>query len=330
MSEQLERPLLPSQPTRRLRTGSSVWEVPEVARGAYPGPVARRGPLARVLSALRVRQWTKNALVLGAPIASGRVLDGPVALGAAVAFVAFCLAASCVYLLNDVRDAESDRRHPLKRLRPVASGEIAVPTAVAGAVLLGAGALALAFARNPELGTTIVVYLAVQAAYSTGLKDQPALDLAAISAGFLLRAIAGGVAAGLPMSPWFLLVATFGSLFMVAGKRYSEMRRLGSASGTRRSLESYSESYLRFIWSMAAGVTVVVYCLWVMAAIAPDSGPPWALFSLAPFVLGLLRYAADIDRGTAESPEDIVLADRHLQVIGLAWLVLVVLHAASR
>jgi decaprenyl-phosphate phosphoribosyltransferase len=224
---------------------------------------------------------------------------------------------------------EADRRHPVKRLRPVPSGEVSIPAAVATAVVLGASAVALAFLRNPELGVTIVAYLAVQAAYATGLKDQPALDLAAISSGFLLRAIAGGVAAGLAMSPWFLLVATFGSLFMVAGKRYSEMRRLGSSSGTRRSLESYSESYLRFIWSMAAGVTVVVYCLWVMAALSPGSGPPWALLSLAPFVLGLLRYAADIDRGTAESPEDIVLADRHLQVIGLAWLVLVVLHAAS-
>jgi len=327
MSEQLERPLLPSQPIAGPGEQHSAW----AGTGDRALSSPRRGVLPRLTASLRVRQWTKNALVLGAPVASGRVFDSTVAAGAVTAFVVFCLASSCVYLLNDVRDVESDRRHPVKQLRPIASGELPVRAAVAGAVGLGVVAVAAAFTWTPQLGVTIVVYLAVQAAYSTGLKDQPGLDLAAVAAGFLLRAIAGGVAAGITMSPWFLLVATFGSLFMVAGKRYSEIRRLGTASGTRRSLESYSESYLRFIWSMAAGVTVVVYCLWAMAVTSSTAPtPPWALISLAPFVLGLLRYAADIDRGTAESPEDIVLADRHLQVIGVIWLLLVVLHAVSR
>jgi decaprenyl-phosphate phosphoribosyltransferase len=281
-----------------------------------------------VLRALRVRQWSKNVLVLGAPLAAGAILEPHVLAGALLAFVTFCAAASCIYLLNDVRDVESDRRHPEKRHRPIASGELSERTAVLMSVPLGVGALAVGFAWSVPLGVTLLAYLLVQLSYAWGLKDQPALDLAAVSSGFLLRAIAGGTAAGLPLSPWFLLVAAFGSLFMVAGKRYSEIRRLGSASASRRSLQQYSDSYLRFIWTMAAGVTVVVYILWALSGVqAAPAGDVWGAISVAPFVLGLLRYAADIERGSAESPEEIVLADRHLQVIGAVWLVTVLLHA---
>jgi decaprenyl-phosphate phosphoribosyltransferase len=300
--------------------------VPSAAVDAAGG-IRRTSALLR---AMRIRQWTKNLLVVGAPVASGRVLEPSVLLGCAVAFALFCAAASCVYLLNDVRDVEEDRRHPQKRYRAIAAGELSPRVAVVVATLLGVGAVTAGFAWAPNLGMTFVTYLAVQAGYCLALKDQPAIDLAVISSGFLLRAVAGGTAAGLTMSPWFLLVATFGSLFMVAGKRYSEIHRLGPAAGTRRSLELYSESYLRFIWSMAAGVTVVVYILWALNGVeAQSDGLAWGAMSVAPFVLGLLRYAADIDRGTAESPEDIVLNDRHLQAIGAVWLLLVLLHAST-
>src|SRR3954454_33412 len=279
------------------------------------------------LRALRVRQWPKNLLVFGAPLAAGRLLEGSVLAGAVIAFLVFCAAASCVYLVNDVCDVEADRTHPEKRHRPIAAGELPVGTALLLAGPLGAAALVAAFAWSFPLGLTVGAYLAVQAAYGCGLKDEPGIDLVAVSSGFLLRAIAGGTAAGIVLSPWFLLVAAFGSLFMVAGKRYSEIRRLGSASTSRRSLQQYSDSYLRFIWTMAAGVTVVVYILWALnGRYAGHSESLWGPISVAPFVLGLLRYAADIDRGTAESPEEIVLGDRHLQVIGLLWLVALVLH----
>jgi decaprenyl-phosphate phosphoribosyltransferase len=302
--------------------------VPLPRAEALPLRTPRRAPA--LLRAMRVRQWTKNLLVLGAAVASGRVLESHVLLGCAVAFVLFCAAASSVYLLNDVRDIEEDRRHPTKRYRAIAAGELSPRTAVVVGGALGAAAVTAGFAWSPNLGATLVIYLVAQASYSLALKDQPAIDLALVSSGFLLRAVAGGTAAGLTMSPWFLLVATFGSLFMVAGKRYSEIRRLGPAAGTRRSLEHYSESYLRFIWSMAAGVTVVVYSLWALNGVhARPEGLAWGAMSVGPFVLGLLRYAADIDRGTAESPEDIVLKDRHLQAIGAVWLLLVLLHAST-
>ncbi len=159
----------------------------------------------------------------------------------------------------------------------------------------------------------------IQVAYALWLKEQPVIDLAIVSAGFLLRAIAGGVAVDVPLSQWFLLVASFGSLFMVAGKRYSELRSLGNEAGTRRTLEEYSVSYLRFVWSLAAAVTITAYSLWAFE-IRNDSGVDWQAISIAPFVMGLLRYAVDIDRGLAGEPEEAVMRDRVLQVIAVSWL----------
>jgi len=274
-----------------------------------------------VLRAVRPRQWVKNGLVLAAPLAAGRVDEPEVLVRTALAFVVFCLAASSIYLINDVRDVQEDRRHPTKRLRPIAAGEISERTAYVLAGVLVVSALALGFLVAYLLGITVAVYLVVQLGYAGGLKHQPVMDLACVASGFLLRAIAGGVASDIPLSPWFLLVASFGSLFMVAGKRYSEIHTIGVDAGTRRSLEYYSESYLRFVWSMAASVTVVAYSLWAFGRGVPRTGDPmWEQLSVAPFVLALLRYAVDIDRGSAGAPEDIAFTDRILQALAMAWV----------
>lgn len=281
-----------------------------------------------LLRAVRPRQWVKNLLVVAAPLAAGSLGQPGVAARTALAFATFCAVASAVYLINDVVDADEDRRHPTKRRRPIPAGELSTRTAIGVAVVLLGTGLALAYAVAVELGFTVSVYVAIQAAYSLGLKHQPVMDLAAVAAGFLLRAIAGGAASGIYLSPWFLLVAAFGSLFMVAGKRYSEIHAIGPIAGTRRSLEYYSESYLRFVWGMAASVTVVAYSLWAFEQ-ATD-GFAWEQVSVAPFVLGLLRYAVDIDRGSAGAPEDIVFGDRVLQAIGVAWIAAVCLGVWQR
>ncbi len=150
------------------------------------------------------------------------------------------------------------------------------------------------------------------------------IDLAVVSSGFLLRAVAGGVATAIPLSQWFLLVASFGSLFMVAGKRYSELKSLGVDAGTRKSLERYSQSYLRFVWMLAAGTVLVSYSLWAFEN-RGDAwlGVPWTALSIAPFTLALLQYALEIDAGQAGEPEDIVLGDRILQALGVLWLILI-------
>jgi decaprenyl-phosphate phosphoribosyltransferase len=279
--------------------------------------------ITAVVRSLRPRQWTKNLLVAAAPLAAGSLFDSPVWWQTLVAFVAFCALSGAVYLVNDVVDVESDRAHPRKRLRPIAAGHLPVRTALAVAAVLGVASVAAGTAVDPDLGVLLLTYAALQVTYSLWLKHEPVLDLAVVSVGFLMRAVSGGLAAGLPLSDFFLMVAGFGSLFMVAGKRYSELHSLGSEAGTRRSLVRYTDSYLRFVWSIAATSTALAYCLWAFEQ--AGDGVPWQSISIVPFVLGLLRYAVDIDGGRAAEPEDIILADRGLQAIGLVWFVLVCL-----
>lgn len=297
----------------------------DVAAHTPPLDVAGPRPFSlTLLHAVRPRQWLKNLLVLSAPLAAGQAADPQALPAIGAAFVLFCVAASGVYLFNDVRDVAEDRRHPVKRNRPVACGDLSprLASTLAGVLLLIAAAGA--FTVTTALGAVVVLYVAVQLVYATWLKHEPVLDMACVASGFLLRAIAGGAATGIALSGWFLLVTAFGSLFVVAGKRYSEMRAIGSDVGTRPALQAYSPTYLRFVWTLAAGVTVTAYSLWAMWDLPADQ-LPWHAMSIVPFTLGLLRYALDVDRAVAEAPEDLVLGDRVLQGLGALWLALVVL-----
>jgi decaprenyl-phosphate phosphoribosyltransferase len=276
-----------------------------------------------VLRSMRPKQWTKNLLVVAAPLAAGDIGE-PGVLGATLlVFVAFCAASSAIYLVNDCADVEADRLHPGKRFRPIASGQLSVRSALVVAAALFAGSIAVAAAMRWEFAALLVSYIAVMLLYTLWLKHEPVLDLTLIAGGFLMRAVAGGLAADIPISDSFLLVAGFGSLFIVAGKRYSELHTLGSEAGTRRSLVRYTDTYLRFVWSIAAAATITAYCLWAFeaGAEAGGSGVPWHTLSILPFVVGLLRYAVDIDAGQAAEPEDIVWGDRVLQGIGVVWIV---------
>ncbi|HJQ89470.1 MAG TPA: decaprenyl-phosphate phosphoribosyltransferase [Propionibacteriaceae bacterium] len=284
----------------------------------------RRSRVPATVRAVRPRQWVKNLLVLAAPLAAGRLLEPAVIKGTALAFVAFCLISAAVYLVNDVRDVAEDRQHPTKRFRPIAAGELKPATALVLAAVLGACGLALGFVVSMPLGITMVVYVALQLLYSAYLKHLPVVDLAMVASAFLLRAIAGGVATGIPLSQWFLLVAAFGSFFMVAGKRYSEMKALGGEAGTRRSLTRYSESYLRFAWMMAAVMVLISYSLWAFENRGNGAlGVPWTAISIAPFTLALLQYALEVDAGTADEPEEVVLNDRVLQGLGVVWVAVI-------
>ena len=180
-----------------------------------------------------------------------------------LAFVVFSLAASAVYLVNDARDVEADRQHPTKRFRPIAAGVVPEWLAYTLAVVLGAASLVISWLVTPNLAVVMAIYIAIQLAYCFGLKHQPVIDICIVSSGFLIRAIAGGVAAEVPLSQWFLLVMAFGSLFMAAGKRYAELQ-LAERTGAkiRKSLESYTSSYLRFVWTLSATAMVLCYGLW--------------------------------------------------------------------
>ncbi len=281
----------------------------------------RRSLPRALLVEARPKQWVKNLLVFAAPGAAGVIGEARPFVQTLGAFGCFCLAATGTYYLNDAADLEADRLHPTKRFRPVAAGEIPLTLArVIGASAI-VGAVLAAFAVNWHLAVVVACYVGLTTSYSLWLKHIAVADVIGVAAGFVLRAVAGGAAVDVPISNWFFIVASFGSLFMVAGKRYSEIHTLGAQAGTRRSLGYYSESYLRFVWVLAASITITSYSLWAFGQGEGANGVPWAEISLAPFVLGLLRYAVDIDRGTAGTPEDIVFRDRALQGIGVVWAV---------
>jgi decaprenyl-phosphate phosphoribosyltransferase len=283
----------------------------------------RPSVVASLWRTARPKQWVKNVLVFAAPGAAGVLTEaGPLAR-TLVAFVAMCLAASGTYFLNDALDAEADRQHPTKRFRPVAAGYVSVGLAkVMAVVLIGAGiAISIPVSRG-ELALVVAGYAALTISYSIWLKHEPVIDLAAVAAGFVLRAIAGGVAADVPISDWFLIVAASGSLFMVTGKRHAEQIELGADSGSHRStLEEYSTSYLGFVRAVSASVMVTAYCLWAFENAFTTGDETWFRLSIVPFVLAVLRYAHVIEQGGGGAPEEIVLSDRIIQVLGLLWIV---------
>lgn len=277
--------------------------------------------ITALIVATRPRQWIKNLLVLAAPLAAGSIFQPEVAVATLIALVSFTLASAATYLINDVRDVESDRAHATKSRRPIAAGTVKVPVALTTAIILIIISFALAALTGIGLVIVIAAYLAATLAYSFGLKHEPVIELGLLAAGFLLRAIAGGVAADLVISPWFLLVTGFGSLALAAGKRFAELADdPDRAHERRRSLAGYTSSYLRFVWTMAVAVTITTYALWVVEVGQPGSSLPWALLSIIPFVLAILRYGVDLDAGRTQAPEDAVLGDPVLLILGLIWV----------
>ena len=300
---------------------------------AHPQGHPPKNLLDGMIKALRPKQWVKNVLVIAAPLAAGNEIMysgrsiGTLTVDILVAFVAFCLAASSIYLINDARDVEADRAHPTKRFRPIAAGVLPVSMAYIMAVALIIGSIAVSWfaSEGPGLAIVVAVYIALQLGYCFGLKHQPVIDIALVSSGFMLRAMAGGVAANINLSQWFLLVAAFGSLFMAAGKRYAELL-LAERTGKkiRKSLQGYTATYLRFVWTLAATAVVLSYALWGFemgrAPGTSSTSAIWYEISMVPFTVAIRRFAADVDRGDAGSPDEIALKDRPLQALAVLWL----------
>jgi decaprenyl-phosphate phosphoribosyltransferase len=291
---------------------------------ADPVVLKRRRPLPRALvSAARPKQWVKNVLVFAAPGAASVLSQSSALRDSALAFVAFCLTAAGTYYINDVGDVEADRRHPIKSQRPIAAGELPVRLAMVLGILLIVAGMGLALVVRWQLLAVVAVYVALTAAYTVGLKHVAVLDIALVASGFIVRAVAGGVAVDVPISQWFLIVTSFGSLFVVAGKRYGEYRDMGDErADTRSILASYTQPYLRYVWMIASGVAMTAYCLWAFEQSEGKAGVPWFELSIVPFVLALLRYALLLETGHGSAPEDVILGDRALQVISVLWVAL--------
>jgi decaprenyl-phosphate phosphoribosyltransferase len=269
-----------------------------------------------LLRACRPRQWSKNLLVLAAPCAAG-VIDRPlVAAQVAGAFFVLCLLSSATYLVNDVRDLEQDRRHPRKRLRPVAAGELSPRVALFLAAVLALVGIASATAITPGLGVVACGYLALTASYSLWLRRVVVADILVIAAGFVLRAIAGGVATDIYLSRWFVIVTASCAIYLVAGKRYAELREQNGSGPVRATLRRYSLGHLRLTLLAAATVAAVAYTGW---AFTRPSHVVWYGLSIAPFLLWLGRYAILIGAGAGQAPEELILRDRTLLALGVAW-----------
>ena len=302
---------------------------PTLPRDASDPPATRRHAGRTLLRALRPRQWTKNLLVFVAPGAAGILTHSGPFLRSLAAFAIFCAAASGTYLVNDSLDVEADRLHPTKRHRPIASGAFPIRWAIAVSFLLLGGALAGAsLLAGWRMALVVGAYVVITVSYSIYLKREPVIELAAVASGFVLRAIAGGVATHIPLSSWFLVVTSFGALFLVTGKRMAEHRHLGDDRGAHRQvLGHYSSSFLQSVLVLTATVTVTAYCLWAFerGGLADQSHhhlSTWIELTVIPVVLGVLYVLRLLDAGRGGAPEELALHDRMLQALGLVWVVL--------
>jgi len=284
------------------------------------------GPLLR---AMRPKQWLKNVLVFGAPAAAGVLDQGRELAITVVVFVAFCLAASGTYLWNDIADVEADRTHPDKRNRPIASGTLRLGTARVAAVLLLAAGIALtAVSGRWQTVAVVALYVALTLGYTFALKHVAVVDILIIASGFVLRAAAGAVAVDVPMSRWFVLCITFGSLFVVVGKRYAELNQVGHRAGTRPTLDAYTVGYLRTLLSVSLAGALISYCVWAFETSSTSDlsgvGTDLPLYeaTIVPMSLALFRYLLVLEQGRGSAPEDVFLSDRVLQLAGAAWVFL--------
>lgn len=288
-------------------------------------------------AALRPKQWTKNLIVFAAPL-FGFNLSYQSLLYSFLAFTLFCAASSGFYLLNDVADVKSDRQHPVKCQRPIASGLVSIPIAIAIAILLLSGSLLIGWLSVKTLGITILSYVILQIAYNLKLKRTPILDILAIASGFILRACAGGAATGIVLSPWFLLCTAMLALFLGIEKRKAEIR-LCEIQGrrTRSVLKYYSLPLLTRMENTVTTCAVMSYALWSTGPTVNGASTPWMLLTIPFVIYGILRYQLisdtqalirndkdDSDAGSlTERPDEVLLSDPPILTTVLSWVIMV-------
>jgi 4-hydroxybenzoate polyprenyltransferase len=277
---------------------------------------------ALLLASVRPEQWSKNLLVFAGPTFGARLLDPPALWAAVGTFVVFCALSGAVYLFNDLADIASDREHPVKRGRPIASGQLSPRMAIVAGVLLGAGALAGAVAIRPAVGAAAAGYLVLLSAYSAFLKHHAIIDVLAIAAGFVLRAAAGALAVDVKMSDWLLVCTTLLALFLALSKRRHELTLLADgAGGHRRILADYSPYLLDQMISVVTASTLVAYCVYATSADTSARLGTTRLSLTIPFVIyGIFRYLYLVHRKEGGgSPADLLLTDKPLLACVGLW-----------
>jgi 4-hydroxybenzoate polyprenyltransferase len=284
----------------------------------------RRSTADLLFTSIRPEQWTKNLLVFAALLFGGRLLEWDAIWRSISAFAVFCGLSGAVYLLNDLGDRKADRQHPLKRLRPVASGALSVRDASIAATVLAACALGAAFLINVSFGLTAAAYLGLLAGYSAGLKHLVIVDVLTIAAGFVLRAVAGAAAVSVPISHWLLICTTQLALFLALSKRRHELVLLGDAAIVHRPiLEEYSPYLLDQMIAVVTASTLVAYTLYTISADTVERLGTDRLGLTIPFVLyGIFRYLYLVhQKRGGGSPAAMLIADRPLLACVALWAV---------
>jgi 4-hydroxybenzoate polyprenyltransferase len=290
--------------------------------------MAQHPPLPlSLIAAMRPRQWVKNLVVFAALIFALRLTD-PSALGrAGLAFALFCATSGAVYIVNDLFDAERDRRHPTKSRRPIASGALGFVPAIVAVIVLLTGSLVVGFALSPPFGAVLLIYVALNLAYSMWLKEVVILDVMVIAAGFVLRAVGGGLVIDVAISNWLIMCTILLSLFLAFCKRRQELETLEQAHQHRAILSEYSIAFLDQMINVVTASTVVSYMFYTMSPeVEQRLGTPY-LYLTVPFVLyGIFRYLYLVHRhGRGASPTQALLTDRPLLLCVGLWGATVVL-----
>jgi 4-hydroxybenzoate polyprenyltransferase len=275
-----------------------------------------------LLKSLRPAQWAKNVFVLAPLVFGGQLLNREVDTRALLALVAFCCASSAVYLINDLRDREEDRRHPLKRLRPLAAGTLSVPVAVAAVVVLAAAAAGLAFVLGAPYAIILAAYLGLNVLYTLWFKHMVILDVMSIALFFVLRVEAGAKATGIVVSSWLFLCTTFLALFLAFSKRRHEITLLAhEASGQRPVLDHYSPAFLDQMINVVTASSVVSYALY---AVAPETvakyHTPDLVYTIPLVLYGIFRYLYLMyQRPEERNPTETILRDAPFLINILLW-----------
>ncbi|MFC2063725.1 decaprenyl-phosphate phosphoribosyltransferase [Chloroflexota bacterium] len=270
---------------------------------------------------LRIRQWTKNVLVFFALIFDKQLFDPVAFLRTSAGFLLFCLLSSAVYIFNDLADLESDRQHPEKKNRPIASGRLPVRTAWTAGILLVLMAIPAGYLLSPLFAGVLIAYLVLILVYSKWLKHIPIVDVMVIAAGFVLRVQAGVTLISIErFSPWLYVVTTLGALYLGFGKRRAELALLAGNAGThRRVLNGYSIALLDQFILIVSSTTLVAYSLYTFSA--PNLPENHSMMLTIPFVLyGIFRYLFLVQsKHSGGAPEEVLLSDRPLQLTILLW-----------
>lgn len=287
-----------------------------------------RSAVANLIISLRPDQWTKNLLVFAALIFAVKLLDPAALANASAAFLIFCALSGAVYLVNDVSDREADALHPVKRMRPIASGALSPAAALGWAAALSVVALAAAYWLQPMFAVSASAYLALFVLYTRWLKHVVILDVMSIAIGFVLRAEAGGLVIGVPVSDWLLVCTILGALFLGLAKRRHEITMLGDgAKGHRRILEEYDPYLLDQMIAIVAAATLVVYVVYCASPETAERFSTQLLVLTTPFpIYGIFRYLYLVHRKHGGgSPSDMLLRDRPLLSCVALWGIAVIL-----